>query len=263
MADWQSTISLFLSIGKSASVLLLGIMWGRKTDFGVVFRPLLAYLVSDAAIYVLDFFAKKILHNNNFIFHLSTFFDVTWLTLIFVNLSSDSTRNWLKLGWTIFFTNVVISAFWVDKLTNNMNTLSRLVGNAFLVFMAFRQLSQMVYREHLLPPAESPAFILCITVAIYYSSSLLVFIGQDLPRYGWLSSLGNSFNMERLLINAAVWFYPFLRAIQFGLLLHLITLFPMGVTPRHALPQWLRFRLGWRPPTKNWRYRVLPPHLVG
>ncbi|OWP63351.1 hypothetical protein CDA63_09080 [Hymenobacter amundsenii] len=58
-------------------------------------------------------------------------------------------------------------------------------------------------------------------------------------------------------------FYPFLRAIQFGLLLHLITLFPLGVAPRRALPRWLRFQLGWRPPSKTWRYRVLPPHLVG
>ena len=54
--------------------------------------------------------------------------------------------------------------------------------------MAFRQLAQMVRREYLLPPTESPVFIFCVTVAIYYSSSLPVFIGQDLPRYGWHSS---------------------------------------------------------------------------
>ncbi|RFP65173.1 hypothetical protein D0N36_09910 [Hymenobacter lapidiphilus] len=99
-------------------------------------------------------------------------------------------------------------------------------------------------------------------VAIYYSSSLLVFIGQDLPRFGWLGISATDFNESYILLTIIL-FYPFLRAIQFGILLHLITLFPMGVTPRHALPRWLRFRLGWRPPTKNWRYRVLPPHLVG
>ncbi|MBT9395290.1 hypothetical protein KLP40_19140 [Hymenobacter sp. NST-14] len=260
--DWQSITDLLLSTGKSTSVLLLGIIWGRKINFGFIFRPLLTYLVCDAALYILDAIARKIFHNNIFNFHLSTFLDVTWLTLIFIHLASEKAKKLLKISWLMFFFSAVASALWIDGLTANMNTLSRMVGNSFLVFMAFRQLTQMVHREHLLPPAESPAFILCIAVAIYYSSSLLVFIGQDLPRYGWLSGSENNFS-EQYIVRTLLEFYPFLRAIQFGLLLHLITLFPMGITPRHALPRWLRFRVGWRPPTKTWHYRVLPPHLVG
>ena len=143
-----------------------------------------------------------------------------------------------------------------------MNTISRLVGNGFLISMAFRQLSQMVRREYLLPPAESPAFVFCIMVAIYYSSSLPVFIGQDLARYGLFKDSGIDVSTSSF-ITLVTSSYPLLRVIQFGLLLHLITLFPMGVTPRRALPWWLRFRIGWRPPGKAWRYRVLPPHLVG
>ncbi|SET72781.1 hypothetical protein [Hymenobacter actinosclerus] len=262
MADWQSTINLLLRIGESASLLLLGVIWGRKTNLGSAFRPLLGYLASDALIYVIDFFGRKILHNNIFIFQLSTFCDVTWLTLIFINLASNKTNKWLITGWLIFFFSTVVSIVWVDGITTNMNTLSRAVGNTFLVFMAFRQLSQMIRHEYLFPPFKSPPFVFCTIVAIYYSSSLPIFLGQDLPRYGWLISSDIVLN-TKYFIRTISWFYPFLRAIQFGLLLHLITLFPMGVTPRHALPRWLRFRLGWRPPTKNWRYRVLPPHLVG
>ena len=97
---------------------------------------------------------------------------------------------------------------------------------------------------------------------LYYSCSFLVLISQDLPRYEWFTNLNIPIS-EADFTRFTLIPYPFLRAIQFGLLLRLITLFPMGIAPRHALPRWLRFRLGWRPPTKNWRYRVLPPHLVG
>ncbi len=262
MTDWHNTLRLLIKIGESASLIVLGVMWGRKTNLGLVFRPLLGYLLCDISINIIGVYARRVLHNNIFTFHLSTLCDVTWLTLIFIYLASDKTKPWLKLGWLFFMISAVVSAAWVDGLSVNMNVLSRTVGNSFLVFMAFRQLSQMVSREYLLPPTESPVFIFCITVTIYYSSSLLVFIGQDLPRYGWHVSTDTAIDtvyFTRLFTS----FYPFLRAIEFGLLLHLITLFPLGVTPRRALPRWLRFRIGWRPPTKTWRYRVLPPHLVG
>ncbi|SDY07752.1 hypothetical protein [Hymenobacter psychrophilus] len=259
---WYSGISLFLHIGESISLLVLGTMWARRTKVTPVFRPLVAYLWCDSFFYVFNTFAKKVLHNNIFGFHISTFSDVTWLTVIFISLASDSTKNWLKTGWLLFFASAIISAIWVDGFITNINTLSRTVGNCFLVFMAFRQLNQMIRHDYLIPPFQSPVFIFCFIVGIYYSSSLLMFIGQDLSRYSWLSNSIIHFDQKYNGISA-LWFYPFLRALQFGLLLHLITLFPMGVTPRHALPRWLRFRLGWRPPTKNWRYRVLPLHLVG
>lgn len=237
-------------------------MWGRKTRLGPVFRPLIGYLICDTSVYIIGVYANRVLHNNIFNFHVSTFSDVTWLTLLFIHLASGKTKIWLKMGWLLFLASAITSALWVDGLTVNMNVLSRTVGNTFLILMAFRQLSQMIHHEYLIPPFESPVFLFCIAVAIYYSSSLAVFIGQDLPRFGWLGISVADFN-ARYIQNTIILFYPFLRAIHFGLLLHLIMLFPMGVTPRHALPRWLRFRLGWRPPAKNWRYRVLPPHLVG
>lgn len=116
--------------------------------------------------------------------------------------------------------------------------------------------------DYLISFSKSRGFAFSVMVLLYYSSSFLVIIAQDLPRYEWFRDLHLLISEEDI-IRFTLVPYPFLRAIQFGLLLHLITLFPIGVTPRHALPRWLRFRLGWRPPTKNWRYRVLPPHLVG
>ena len=211
---------------------------------------------------MLDTLEKRYFHNNIPSFHISTISDVTWLTIIFFHVASKESKIWITLGYILFLISALASALWIDGFFVNMNTFSRIIGNSFLVGLALRQIIQMTRHDYLLPPEKNPYFIFCTMVITYYACSLLVIISQALPRYTQFYSL--EFHLTE---SDFTYFplipYPFLRAIQLGLLLHLITLFPMGVTPRRALPQWLRFRLGWRPPSKTWTYRVLPPHLVG
>ncbi|MBX0292011.1 hypothetical protein K3G63_16285 [Hymenobacter sp. HSC-4F20] len=261
MSPWLSLINLFIGISKGFSVILLGYLWGRKTRIPGVLRPLLWYVVFDAAIYVLGVAGSRLYHNNVPGFHLSTFSDVTCLTLLFVRLASPRVRPWLRVGWVGFVGSALVSALWVDGLCTNINTLSRGVGNLFLVGMALRQLMQMSSYKRTLPPMRNPEMLLCVMVLLYYSCSTLVIIGQDLPRYSWFKSSytsapGASFTILTLLP------YPFLRAIQAGVLVRLFALLPQGVRPRRALPRWLRFRLGWRPPTEPPQYRVLPAYLI-
>lgn len=261
MSPWLSLVNLLIGISKGFSVSLLGYIWGHKTRIPGVLRPLLWYVVLDAAMYVLGVAGSRLFRNNVPSFHLSTFSDVTCLTLLFVRLASPAAKSWLRAGWVIFAGSAVVSALWVDGLLTNINTLSRGVGNLFLVGMALRQLMQMASDRRTLPPLRNPTLLLCIMVLLYYSCATLVIIGQDLPRYSWFKSSytaapGASFTVLTLLP------YPFLRVIQLGVLLRLFALLPQGVRPRRALPRWLRFRLGWRPPTEPPLYRVLPAHLV-
>ncbi|WP_157541417.1 hypothetical protein [Hymenobacter aerophilus] len=259
---WLSSVVPLLRMGENISVILLGIVWARKIKFSPAFQPFVYYLAGDAFLYILGAFARKVLHNNIFIFHLSTFSDVVWLSIVFIHLASNKAKPWLRGSLLVFVAVAFASAFWLDGLLLNINITSRFFGNIFLCFMALRQLSQMFHNNYFIHPFKTPEFVFSIAILIYYSCSLLVIVGQDLLRYEWFRNLNPALT-EAELGRFVLLPYPLLRAIQFGLLLHLITLFPMGVTPRHALPRWLRFRLGWRPPTKNWRYRVLPPHLVG
>ncbi|GAB3288655.1 hypothetical protein [Hymenobacter tenuis] len=265
MTPFLSFFDLLIRIGKGDSVILLGILWGFNTQLPAALRPLRWYIFWDALLYVLGVYGSRMHRNNVPTFHFSTLCDVTCLALIYLHLSPKKDKKLLIIGWLLFIVSAIISAIWTDGLVTNINTLSRFIGNSFLVFIALRHMMSLAITTPTLRPLHNPEIVLSSMVVIYYSCTTLVIIAQDLPRYALLpqfSLLSKMYTPSHTFATLSLLPYPFLRAIRLGLLIYLINLFPLGVRPRRALPRWLRFRVGWRPPTEPPQYRILPAHLV-
>ncbi|RSK42450.1 hypothetical protein [Hymenobacter perfusus] len=239
MTDYLNNLVALIRICTILTVVPFTICTGRKPLQQQSFRPVYFYLAGDIICLFLDMFGRAILHNNSFVYHLSTAFDITTLCWLFGGLLPRKQREVLGWCWAGFALTALVDALWLDPFMSSINVVSRITGNCLLTMLAMYHVWNL---QPAGPPEKNPELILGAMVLLYYPCSTLVFIVQELLP----ADLTARFPKHSLAINSML-LYPPLRVLQVGLLIYLITILPGGPAPRQALPKWLRFRFGKRP----------------
>lgn len=237
-----------------------GVILSHRPTFPFKLRLLLYYISTDVLLVALDTIARRHFHNNVPIFHLSTLFDITFIVFTYNRILTIRNKNIIPIIWIVFIFVWLISGLTIDYYLTNLNTVSKVFGNCIVVTLSivhimhtFSDRTNNKYREAYLT--------FSILVFIYYSCSIPTILLQDLYRYEMFKGIFLPIKNSTTILTTIP--YPFVRAIQSALLVRILLLLPTHITPRNALPKWLRFRVGWRPPTEPPQYRVLPAHLVG
>lgn len=218
-------------------------------------RPIFFYLIFDIIVLALDIVGRVIYHNNSFAYHISTFFDVTTLCWFFIIVSPTNRHTIIIYSWLIFAAVAFVDALWLDQFMTHINIISRMTGNTLLTVLALHHVWNL---KPSVLPERNPKLIVCAMILIYYTCTTFMFVVQELIPPDLLAGLS-----ARKLGAYSMLLYPLVRTIQVGLLIHLLSILQSFPSPRRALPRWLRFRVGWRPPVHPYHYRILPPHLAG
>lgn len=209
------------------------------------FRLVYSFILAITATWFLGVIGERVARNNLFIFHYYSLFEFTFYLLAFQRLLALKKRYFYLLG-SSFGVVFLLNALILGGITKDINLYSNTFGNIVLLALALFSLYRI--SENIATPLKSKAhFWFSIAVLFYTSSSTLLYIMAAL----YPDSSNDLFT-----------YFPFINLIYMGLLTRMFTCFPLSVSPRRALPSWLRFRIGWRPPTRPLQYRVLPPHLI-
>lgn len=239
MTDYLSNLVALIRICSILTVVPFAIYTGRKPLSKWSFRPVYFYLAGDVICLFLDMFGRAILHNNSFVYHLSTTFDVTTLCWFFGGQLARRQRRIVGGCWVAFALVALGDALWLDPFMSSINVVSRIAGNSLLTMLTMYHVWNLQPSG---PPEKNPELILGAMVLLYYPCSTLVFIVQELLP----ADLVARFSARSVAINSML-LYPPLRVLQVGLLMYLISILPGGPVLRRALPKWLRFRFGKRP----------------
>ncbi|UPL49950.1 hypothetical protein [Hymenobacter sublimis] len=231
---------------------------GRKEFIPNSFRPLFYYFILDELCVIIDAACRRILHNNSPAFHISTVFDVTMLCIVFNSIYTKR-KYIIKLAWLLFIIVEVVSACTVDPFLTSINIIGRFTGNSLLALLALVHAWQLKPTTHTYPE-KNPELVFSSLVLLYYTSTVLLITAQELYQRGWFTGFTSLSDVQFELLSLAL--YPPIRIMQIALVCYLLYLFPGRRSVRQGLPRWLRFRLGWRPPTEPPQYRVLSEHLI-
>ncbi|MBB4600731.1 hypothetical protein HNQ93_001908 [Hymenobacter luteus] len=226
-------------------ILPLAVGLNRIGSMPKAFRLTYSFILAIAATWVLGMIGEKVARNNLFIFHYYSLFEFTFYLLAFQQLQLFKKLYFYVLGG-VFSLVFLLDALFLGGITKDINLYSNTFGNIILLALSLFSLYKI--SENISSPLQSKAtFWFSIAVLFYTSSSTLLYITVALfPS-----------NDDDLFA-----YFPFINFIYMGLLTRMYLCFALSISPRQALPRWLRFRIGWRPPTEPPHYRVLPPHLV-
>jgi hypothetical protein len=260
MAGWfEACASLLTKATAMLTLIPLGIILSRKPIFPYELRLIPYYLGADVFLVVLNRIGKSHFHNNVPIFHFSTLFDVSFIVFTYIRIFPKSKKNILLIIWGCFLVVWLISGLTIDYFLKDLNTVSKIIGNGFIVSLAIYHIMQMFSIDKSNRNKEA-LLTFSLFVFIYYSCSPTAILFQDLPRYQIFKDV---FKHSKSFQTIATSPYPIVRLVQIGLIIRMLAFLPSPISPRQALPKWLRFRLGWRPPTEPPKYHLLPAHLVG
>ena len=241
------------------SIIPLGIILSRKPAFPFELRLFPYYIITDVILIILDVIGKRNFHNNVPIFHISTLFDVSFIAFIYIRILPRKAKNIILYAWIVFLIIWLTCGLTIDYFFENLNTCSRIFGNGLAVSLAIYHIMNILSYNKNKDNKES-TLLFSLSVFLYYSCSTTAILFQDLPRYEIFRGIFHPGENFQIVSTIA---YPILRSVQIALIVQMLLVLPSHITPRKALPKWLRFRLGWRPPTEPPQYRVLPAHLVG
>lgn len=241
------------------TIVPLGIVISNKPTFPFQLRLIPYYIGVDVVLMILGTIARRHFHNNIPIFHLSTLFDVSFILFTYTRILPNRNKKLIINLWLFFISAWLISGLTIDYYLKDLNTISRILGNGIVVSLSIYHLMG-IFSYDKKNGYEEALLTFSLFVFIYYSCSISAILFQDLPRY---EIFNNIFTPSKNFVIVSTIPYPFVRMVQIALMVRMILLLPTHITPRKALPKWLRFRLGWRPLTEPPQYRVLPAHLVG
>jgi hypothetical protein len=260
MAGWFEACAHLLTRATAMLTLVpLGIILCRKPTFPYELKLIPYYLGADVFLVVLDRVGKSYFRNNVPIFHFSTLFDVTFIAFTYIRIFPKRRESILLIIWVCFLIIWLVSGLTIDFFLKDLNTISKVFGNGFIVCLAIYHIMQMFSIDKSTKNKEA-LLTFSLFVFIYYICSPTAILFQDLPRYEIFKDVFHQSKSFQIIANSP---YPIVRLVQIALIVRMLALLPSPIKPRKSLPKWLRFRLGWRPPTEPPQYRVLPAHLVG
>lgn len=227
-------------------ILPLAVGMTRKKSSENPFPLVYRFIISVAILWTVGAIAERTIRNNFFTFYFYTLFQFIFYSFIFKKLLHINIKLYIIvfLSFAIIF---ILDTFYFNNITNSINSISNTYANTILVTFSIISLYKISNNLNYNMQREA-SFWFSIAVLFYTTTTTLLYIIA---------------NYHPSVRPTAFLTFPVINLIYMGLLTRMFLCFPLGIPPRRALPRWLRFRLGWRPPTKNWRYRVLPPHLVG
>lgn len=241
------------------TVIPLGIMLYRRPAFPFELRLIPYYISADVFLVFCDRLGKSYFRNNLPVFHFSTLFDITFIVFTYIRIFPVSRKNIVTTLWFIFLITWIISALTIDNMFEYLNTTSRIFGNTLAVVLSISHIMDTFSDNKKHGNRASASLIFSLFIFTYYSCSTTPILFQDLPRYNIFKSVFQPGPRFQLIALSP---YIVVRLVQIALIVKMLVILPSHITPRKALPKWLRFRLGWRPPTEPPQYRVLPAHLV-
>lgn len=226
-------------------ILPLAVGLNRIGNMPKAFRLTYSFILAITATWVLGMIGERVARNNLFIFHYYSFFEFSFYLLAFQQLLQLRKLYFYLLGIS-FGAVFLLDALFLNGITKDINLYSNTFGNIILLTLSLFSLYRI--SENITIPLHSKAsFWFSIAVLFYTSSSTLLYI---------MAALYPSKSNDLFI------YFPFINLIYMGLLTRMYLCFALSTVPRRALPRWLRFRLGWRPPTQPPQYRVLPSHLI-
>ncbi|SNC67288.1 hypothetical protein SAMN06265337_1900 [Hymenobacter gelipurpurascens] len=237
----------------------LGIMLYRKPAFPLELGLIPYYIGADVFLALCDRVGKSYFRNNVPVFHFSTLFDITFIIFTYIRIFPADKKKPIMAVWIVFLAIWLVSGLTIDHFTKDLNTISRIFGNGFVVILSISYIMQIFSFKSGSNDREA-TLLFSLFAFLYYSCSTTAILFQDLPRYEIFKGI---FMPSKSFQIFAASPYPIVRLVQITLMVKMLIVLPTHITPRKALPKWLRFRLGWRPPTEPPQYRVLPAHLVG
>ena len=215
---------------------------GRDNPYALVYK----FLVSIAILWTVGIIAERTIRNNFFTFYFYTLFEFIFYSLIFKRTLRINTRFFTAI-FISFLVVFILDTFYLNNITNSINSFSNTYANIILITLSIVSLYRISSTLNHNMQHEA-SFWFSVAVLFYTNTTTLLYIVA---------------NYHPAVRPMAFLIFPAINLVYMGLLTRMFLCFPLRIIPRHALPRWLRFRIGWRPPTKTWKYRVLPPHLVG
>ncbi|QDA59218.1 hypothetical protein [Hymenobacter jejuensis] len=200
--------------------------------------PVYYFVATLTGMWCLSTFGRYALHNNIFVFHLTTAAEVPLLGLAYYRLVPlPKVRVGIVIGVVLFGIVALLDATVLNGWMKHQNVYARSAATLVLLSLAFVHLDYLSSQ-----PAEQlsnsrPALLLSIAVLVLYSAlaaiHLAVYIEYKNPAFSYEehARLDNLFNLP----------FPFIYGISMGLLTRLFAYFPLNKPPRQALPKWLRF----------------------
>jgi len=239
--EWWARILHSLTLGAEAFALApfaTALIRRRHIPYG--FRPIYYYTISLLAIWQLGWYGRVFLHNNLFCFHLTTLFQVSFLSLAYYQLiPRQAFRVATAILYGLFLLLALADAFYFHPFMTATNLYARSFGNLLLIGYALYHILLLTNQLH--PAIEKrPEFLLAVAVIFYYSTPLVVTFIQAYLNGG---QYPDSFVYLTLL--------PFVLSawVTMTLLSLMFTRFELNYSPREALPAWLR----------RWRKRPTRP----
>jgi hypothetical protein len=229
----------------AAPLLPFATAWLRRRHIPYEFKPVYYYVAAEAFLYFLGRLSRITVHNDIYIYHLTTVGLVFFLAATYNRLLAPGLiRRALPLGLALFALIVLLDAAYLNGLFTHLNSYSHAFGCVLLITLAMHHVAYLTASFFATPLEKQPTFILSVAVLLYCSSSSITYVAINIVySYGY-DTLTNQ-RLDRL----ASFPDTLMFAVAMALLAWMFAFFPLSTPPRRALPDWLHY--------SRWRQRPL------
>ena len=256
--DYWAQLLLVNRVLEVAPLMAFAAAWVRRRHIPYEFKPIYYYVGGESIIWFLDRISRITIHNNIYLYHLSTILMVVFLTQAYHRLLPDSrVRRAIWPSLSLFLVVALLDATWLSGLFTLINSYSNSFGCVILLVLAMVHVASLTLHAPFTPFEKQPAFFLDVSVLLYCSCSVINSAAYVIIyRSGY--DLNTRLRMDRLFSFPDILTF----AVAMGLLTWMFCFYPLSTDPRQALPKWLHYSR-WRPRPFLLLYQPLAGQLRG
>ncbi|SMB99774.1 hypothetical protein SAMN00120144_3609 [Hymenobacter roseosalivarius DSM 11622] len=232
---------------EAASVLPFACACLRRRHIPAQLRLVFYYVAAKVVLFPLDTLSRITIHNNVYLFHLTTVLMVVLLGGTYQRLLPPGrVQRLIRASIAVFLLVAVLDATLLNGLFTDVNSYAHALGCFMLVTLA---IIHVVYLTRSSPfeLEQQPEFFLSVGILVYCSCSVVTYVGINVL-YSAGYDVATNIRLDMLLSSPDT----FLAAVQMALFAWMFRFSPLSVPAGGALPRWLHYsRWGRRP------YRLL------
>ncbi|MGY2132643.1 hypothetical protein ACW9KT_10460 [Hymenobacter sp. HD11105] len=220
----------------------------RRRHIPYQYRLVFYYVAAKVVLFPMDTISRITIHNNVYLFHLSTVIMVVLLAGTYQRLLPPGrVQQLIRPCIGVFLVVALLDATVLNGLVTDVNSYAHALGCTMLVTLAIIHVTQLT-RSSPFELEQQPEFFFSVAILVYCSCSVVTYAAINVIYSAEYFDKTTIIRLDTLLSSPDT----FLAAVHMALFAWMFRFFPLSVTVDQALPRWLHYsRWGRRP------YRLL------